>query len=351
MTTLTIHCETLTPIWTGGVGQESDRLHETGLIGSLRWWYEALVRGLGGYACDPTAEGRKCPPYNPEVGKRSVCPACYLFGTTGWARLFTLRAAITSPEKTAPVRFVTSLGANRRWLGQIFPATEMSLPYGNLDLSVVTRGEDDAYAIRQIAWTIATVAKHGGLGAKLQHGFGQIRLLSRLDEYTAAAESSLRASLDEFLNPEEGNDPTWPTFSRFFSRTYHIPGDGRFLALMLGNRRRLGAETDRFIPCVFDLRYRGSELGNAQLGFRQWLKTQGWRSDDIVALLGETRPQSDRDRSASRLLMGMPWRHGAGHYVLRVYGFLPVGLEVGCLTGTLDAYMDTLHISLAKTGE
>ena len=44
---------TLTPLWTGGVSGRCDRLHETGIIGSLRWWYEAVVRGLGGEACDP----------------------------------------------------------------------------------------------------------------------------------------------------------------------------------------------------------------------------------------------------------------------------------------------------------
>jgi len=76
---------TLTPIWTGGVDQTSDRLHETGLIGSLRWWYEALVRGLGGYACDPTSEDR-CPDKD---GKH--CAACELFGCTGWGRKFRLR--------------------------------------------------------------------------------------------------------------------------------------------------------------------------------------------------------------------------------------------------------------------
>ena len=50
MDPLTIELKTLTPLWTGGVDKTCDRLHETGLIGSLRWWYEALVRGLGGYA-------------------------------------------------------------------------------------------------------------------------------------------------------------------------------------------------------------------------------------------------------------------------------------------------------------
>jgi len=34
----------LTPLWTGGVDQTCDHLHETGLIGALRWWYEARMR-------------------------------------------------------------------------------------------------------------------------------------------------------------------------------------------------------------------------------------------------------------------------------------------------------------------
>jgi len=76
---------TLTPLWTGGIDGTTDRLHESGLIGSLRWWYEALVRGLGGYACDPTSDDR-CPDKD---GKH--CVACELFGCTGWARKFRLK--------------------------------------------------------------------------------------------------------------------------------------------------------------------------------------------------------------------------------------------------------------------
>ena len=85
MTPMEIELRTLTPLWTGGVDQVCDRVHETGLIGSLRWWYEALVRGLGGYACDPTSDDR-CPDQD---GRR--CAACELFGCTGWARKFRLR--------------------------------------------------------------------------------------------------------------------------------------------------------------------------------------------------------------------------------------------------------------------
>src|SRR5260370_34540979 len=48
---LTIKLMTVTPVWTGGADGRTDRLHLTGIMGSLRWWYEVLVRGVGGYVC------------------------------------------------------------------------------------------------------------------------------------------------------------------------------------------------------------------------------------------------------------------------------------------------------------
>lgn len=68
MTYPEIKLSALTPIWTGGVDQRSDRLHETGLIGSLRWWYEAIVRGLDGAVCDPKSDI-----------DHSACPVCQLW--------------------------------------------------------------------------------------------------------------------------------------------------------------------------------------------------------------------------------------------------------------------------------
>jgi len=88
MEPIRIKIKTLTPIWTGGVDRGCVRVHETGILGSLRWWYEAIVRGLGGYACDPTDESAKCKEYDFKRGPKSVCAACYLFGCMGWARKF-----------------------------------------------------------------------------------------------------------------------------------------------------------------------------------------------------------------------------------------------------------------------
>jgi len=97
-----VRVRTLTPIWTGDVDRKCSKVKETGIIGSLRWWYEALVRGLDGYACDPTSEERCELDQNRFKKARNegksiqdaldeqICPACQLFGCTGWSRRFRL---------------------------------------------------------------------------------------------------------------------------------------------------------------------------------------------------------------------------------------------------------------------
>lgn len=68
-----------TDLWTGNADREPNRLITTGLLGSIRWWFEVLVRGLNGHACDPTRT---------QCEGRSHCVVCELFGCTGWARKF-----------------------------------------------------------------------------------------------------------------------------------------------------------------------------------------------------------------------------------------------------------------------
>jgi len=109
MKPLTINLTTLTPLWTGGVDTTTDRLHETGIIGSLRWWYEVIVRGLGGKACDPIAN--KCNFNNKEYEKAKqegkserealsaaeLCDVCQVFGATGWRRRFRVKLGVGEP--------------------------------------------------------------------------------------------------------------------------------------------------------------------------------------------------------------------------------------------------------------
>jgi CRISPR-associated protein Cmr1 len=79
----TYQLKALTDIWTGDRTGKPDRLITTGLLGSIRWWCEVVVRGLGGSACDPSNTQVRCPD---RQGRR--CVVCELFGCTGWARKF-----------------------------------------------------------------------------------------------------------------------------------------------------------------------------------------------------------------------------------------------------------------------
>jgi hypothetical protein len=62
----------LTPIWTGDANRQGDRLITTGLLGSIRWWFEVLVLGLGGSACDPTRDSNRCPGHRKKPTDRAI---------------------------------------------------------------------------------------------------------------------------------------------------------------------------------------------------------------------------------------------------------------------------------------
>ena len=83
--THTYELQALTDIWTGDANtaqsKQANRLIPTGLLGSIRWWFEVLVRGLGGAPCDPSLNQKACL-------NEQHCVVCELFGCTGWARKF-----------------------------------------------------------------------------------------------------------------------------------------------------------------------------------------------------------------------------------------------------------------------
>ncbi len=100
---LNFHLKALTPIWTGDIQGKNNKLQMTGIKGSIRWWYEALIRSFDCYACDPSSgehilessDQKHLMNVSPEevyefVSKK-ICPACFLFGCTGWRGKFNLQ--------------------------------------------------------------------------------------------------------------------------------------------------------------------------------------------------------------------------------------------------------------------
>lgn len=180
---MNITIQTLTPLWTGGIDQTSDRLHETGLLGSLRWWYEALVRGLGGYACDPTehecslsgdnlkayeqacAEGKLL---HQALSEAKLCVACQLFGATGWRRRFKLQVSAQDRPAWEGGRNINvrPYGRNRGWY--LYPGR-----VGTVTLDLM----GDEQTLKQLLALFRFLEAWGSLGPRPQLGYGVFRIV------------------------------------------------------------------------------------------------------------------------------------------------------------------------------
>lgn len=135
------------PIWTGDADRNGGRTVPTGLLGSLRWWFEVLVRGLGGSACDPADSGGRCPDKNDKH-----CVVCELFGCTGWARKFRfeilngngeVKVAQIKKDQTFMLRF-TPLRAIRPQEWALLDLTlRLAAEYGAIGGKTKIRKRDD----------------------------------------------------------------------------------------------------------------------------------------------------------------------------------------------------------------
>jgi len=193
-----IKIKTLTPLWTGGIDGTMERVHEASIIGSLRWWYEAIVRGLGKYACEGPG-GQKCEltgerlqefkksrqngmdwwtaldqaqtRQDREENRPGICDGCKVFGTTGWQRRFRLEVVDdTRPIWTPGDRMlnVRPPGRNRGWY---LPPGRM----GTLTLHV----DGDGRSLSLLATLFLFLEQWGGIGAKPQLGYGVFEIENR----------------------------------------------------------------------------------------------------------------------------------------------------------------------------
>jgi CRISPR-associated protein Cmr1 len=157
----------LTPLWTGDINNNCENVKDTGIIGSLRWWYEALVRGLGGYACDPTnsacqfnyKEYQKTGKI--QDGLKDLCDVCYLFGCTGWSRRFLL--IVENGDTIYRGTMKVNYNRNKGW----YLKGGLS---GTLDTRIMNTSEND-YRDTVLS-LLKFVSRWGGIGAKTQQGYG-----------------------------------------------------------------------------------------------------------------------------------------------------------------------------------
>lgn len=165
MGTFTVTIQPLTPIWTGDAKRNCTTLRETGIIGSLRWWYEALIRGLGGTACDPT---------NTKCEGKNHCDACEFFGCTGWARKFRFEIENCNLKEIKEILIETREMRNNKYLKRKISGlmSNDSIVLNFIPLKDISQNE---WGLLNRAFEI--IANYGALGARTSQGNGVIKII------------------------------------------------------------------------------------------------------------------------------------------------------------------------------
>jgi CRISPR-associated protein Cmr1 len=359
---LDVKVRTLTPIWTGGVEGNCDSLHETSIIGSMRWWYEAICSGFG-YSCDPSSTGR-CELSGKEKNVKErmakLCPSCALFGCGGYSRQFNLR--INDAPKTS-LHFRTSIPMNKNWLKQIFGGEDknidsMNIFYGDITLRVLLKRKNADFSKSQFFMLLSFLSKYGAFGAKIQHGFGQFQLLNTefaLDNEiikSGLRQLSERINDGQFLQKQD-NPSSHYNLKNFICLEYDLETNS--MAVFMNRRNHLGAESKvdevRYLPCSFDLRYKAFS-GGKSFGMRSWLEDmKSWDHGSVNMLMGVSNkkgePQNDKYRSSSSLNFGMPYRVNEGSYRLRIFGFAPQ--DALSANELVDLSKEYMHYAFGKS--
>lgn len=203
--TFTISIKTLTPIWTGDVNGRCSEIKETGIIGSLRWWYEAIVRGLGGYACDPTENNKaKCSVDN------GFCNVCKIFGANGLKRQFNL---VIMQNKIKPawegdtILNIRPPGRSNGWF----------LPSGKTgSFDIILRGNSEV--IGCLSSLFLFLESWGAMGAKPQLGYGFFKITNHDEVQERAIPLSESGNKDEKYLP---NLSHWLFFSCHFKQKHN----------------------------------------------------------------------------------------------------------------------------------
>ncbi|MCX9076009.1 MAG: type III-B CRISPR module RAMP protein Cmr1 [Candidatus Methanoperedens sp.] len=179
-----VNLRTLTPIWTGDVNRECKEIKETGIIGSLRWWYEALVRGMGGYACDPSNSSCKADVH---------CAVCHIFGCTGWSRTF--RIVISETDRKYAPFVIVKPGHEPSFLGYYDP-TGRSYQKNGGKLSTLSISTCARHNIEpDLLTSLFNFMSEWGIGARTQTGFGISQIIDS------------RVSISSELLPKPSKEP------------------------------------------------------------------------------------------------------------------------------------------------
>lgn len=326
-----VRIQTLTPLWTGGVDGSMDRTHETGIIGSMRWWYEAIVRGLGGKACDPTSNN-KCS-YDPKdfrPPEQQLCPVCYVFGSTGWRRRFRLDIVDnqTKPAWMGNDGRAINIRPPDRTRGWFLPPGRM----GNMSLCL----DGDKQVLDLLAALLLFIEKWGNLSAKPQLGYGVFKIVNRDEIKERAIRYPWQVIGASF---QEGDKPDMRSFG--FLRYNFLPKDSAWW-MQLGDMERVGALIQTVVA-TYKTVPTAPALKN-EWRFHQWhgsLEDEKWMFGTL-----QWRDPEGTKRLRSKVAVSWAYSHDKG-WVVRVWGWMQkpqIASMVWDLLRDTTAWEKALHV-------
>jgi len=192
-----IKIQTLTPLWTGDAKGKSDRVQETGLLGSLRWWAMAWARSTA------DADG-------------AIKAVEEFFGSLASKRQFRMVAVGVKQNNNFALRYEVQ----EREEDEISKWYFKGPPWqGLITLQVTGRGTISAdIAAGRLAALLQLASRYGGIGAKGQAGCG---LISVLPDSPVDTFSVLEAWLGQLTDQEVVGEDL-PCHRKFFCREYEV---------------------------------------------------------------------------------------------------------------------------------
>ena len=305
----------------------------------MRFWYEGLLRKYGQYACLPL-EGQGC-------RGEQLCEACRLFGATDRARRFRLDLSGLAPT---PVFFRLSKAVrpiSGNWLWNIFGGEDTggcktgagrdvrfrfavqalwsSQPF---TLTLRVRPHEARSVLSKLSFLIDTMSREGGIGAKTQHGFGQIAILGTAEdgrsptdwgELCAQGKRDL-GGMESSARRLEERDLFTLDASRFFSLKFRLTAHPYAAAENAGDPP--AGYDQSYIPCSFDIRYKYESKNpfsgqGMNRGMRPALREEYGR-DRTALMCGQVEGS---DAWASRIHVSHLFRvQPKGPYYLKIWG-------------------------------
>ncbi|OGF68320.1 MAG: type III-B CRISPR module RAMP protein Cmr1 [Candidatus Fischerbacteria bacterium RBG_13_37_8] len=353
-----------TPLWTGDIDGRSDSLQSTGIIGSLRWWIETILRGMDKFACDPVDNNsgnsiKRCPALkenNHDIAQ--YCPACLIFGATGKRRMFKLRMN-GGTETSIGLINIKPNGRNRGWfLGRGL--------VGNINLDIIPFEKDFDENIILVPLTIAS--KYGAIGAKTQHGYGIFEFENypeiRFDSFKETLKAVLKKEGIEKLKIEErnGGENFLPNIKEmFFTKVQFEAQDDNWWKEVDGIKERGRAGDGNYYKgCINDSRMvNWVNSGSIPIppAIKNWLRFGGGKS------LWKTGDYNNKDRrienwlfgsikngkSASKINISCAYRINNSIWEFRVWGWIPENSPFNPFSR--KDFLDNLMTSLDGSGQ